>query len=45
MPSGNKGERKLQYTMMPRRASKLRATVSLRDDEGIGSIVVRRQTR
>jgi hypothetical protein len=44
-PSGNKGERKLQYTMMPTRASKLTATVSLRDDEGISSIVIRRQTR
>jgi hypothetical protein len=44
-PSGNKGERKLLYTMMPTRASKLTATVSLRDDEGISSIVIRRQTR
>ncbi len=42
---GQKGERRLQYTVMPTRATKLTATVSLRNEEGISSVTIRYQNR
>ena len=42
---GAKGERKLQYVHNYTRVNKLIATVSLRDDEGVSSVTIRRQTR
>ncbi len=44
-PSGGKGERKLQYSLMPDRTTKLVATVSLRSDEGVSSVTIKRNTR